>query len=94
MGSAAHHHDTEQLADVLRRQNHVIGRGQALACGLTPAGLMHRIRAGGPWQRLLPGVYLAVTGTVTAEHREMAALLYTGPVERAHGGGRSAAARS
>ena len=24
--------------------------------------LRHRIRPDGPWQRLLPGVYLAVTG--------------------------------
>jgi hypothetical protein len=33
----------------------------------------------GRWQRLLPGVYLAVTGKATREQREMAALLYAGP---------------
>ena len=37
-----------------------------------------RVAPSGPWQRLLPGVYLAVTGTVTQEQREMAALLYAG----------------
>jgi very-short-patch-repair endonuclease len=40
---------------------------------------MHRLRPGGPWQKLLPGVYLAVTGAVTTDQREMAALLHTGP---------------
>ena len=38
-----------------------------------------RITPGGSWQRLLPGVYVAVTGTVTQSQREMAALLYAGP---------------
>ena len=33
---------------------------------------------GGRWQRLLPGVYLTVTGTATRDQREMAALLYAG----------------
>jgi hypothetical protein len=39
----------------------------------------HRIRPGGPWQRILPGVYLTVTGTPTVIQREIAAALYTGP---------------
>ena len=72
-------YDEQRLAGVLRRQHQVIGRDQALACGLTLAALRHRIRPGGPWQRLLPGVYLAVTGAPTSKHREMAALLYAGP---------------
>lgn len=41
--------------------------------------LQYRIRAGGPWQKLLPGVYLTVTGAVSAKQREMAALLHAGP---------------
>jgi len=40
--------------------------------------LDRQIAPGGPWQRLLPGVYLAVTGTPTRDQREMAALLYAG----------------
>jgi hypothetical protein len=69
----------DALADVLRRQHHVIGRDQALACGLSPAALRYRLRAGGPWEKLLPGVYRTVTGPVSADQREMAALLHAGP---------------
>lgn len=36
------------------------------------------VREDGPWQVLLPGIYLTVTGAITQEHREMAALLYAG----------------
>jgi hypothetical protein len=35
--------------------------------------------ASGRWQKILPGIYLAATGTVTIEQRQMAALLYAGP---------------
>lgn len=38
-----------------------------------------RVRSGGSWQRLLPGVYLTVTGTPTQDQLETAALLYAGP---------------
>jgi hypothetical protein len=41
--------------------------------------LKHRLCPGGPWQRLLPGVYLTFTGTPTSDQREMAAFLYGGP---------------
>lgn len=71
--------DQERLADVLRRQHRVIGRDQALACGLTEMALAYRIRAGGAWQRVLPGVYLAGSGTASAEQRDVAALLHAGP---------------
>jgi very-short-patch-repair endonuclease len=46
---------------------------------MTPDQLRHRIRAGGPWQRLLPGVYLIVTGSPTRRQHEIAALQYAGP---------------
>src|ERR1700753_3049312 len=72
-------YDQRRLADMLRRQHLIIGRDQALACGLTRAAVEHRIRPGGPWRRLLPGVYVAVTGRVSAEQQEMAALLHAGP---------------
>ena len=45
---------------------------------MSDAAVRHRIRPGGPWQPLLPGVYLSRTGTPTAFQREMAALLYAG----------------
>jgi very-short-patch-repair endonuclease len=45
---------------------------------MTDAALRHRIRVGGPWQVLLPGVYLSSTGSPTSTQRKMAALLYAG----------------
>ena len=68
-----------RLADILRRQHEVVGRDQALACGLSAAALQHRLRPGGPWRRLLPGVYLVNNGTASAQQREMAGLLHAGP---------------
>ena len=64
---------------ILAEQYRVIARSQVLACGMSPRALHRRIAPSGPWQRLLPGVYLTVTGSVTQEQREMAALLYAGP---------------
>ena len=71
--------DAERLRQVLRAQHHVIMRQQALLCGLPPSTLDRYIAPGGRWQRLLPGVYLALTGAATQDQREMAALLYAGP---------------
>jgi hypothetical protein len=73
------HFDAERVRQVLRVQHQVITRRQALLCGMPHSTLDRYIAVGGPWQRLLPGVYLAVTGTVTRDQREMAALLYAGP---------------
>jgi hypothetical protein len=53
--------------------------------GITPSGLRHRLRPGGPWQSLLPGVYLTVTGQPTSQQREMAAMLHAGPVSAISG---------
>jgi len=64
---------------LLAHQRGVISRGQVLSVGITEDGLRHRIRRGGPWQRLLPGVYLTVTGQPTQEQRLIAATLYAGP---------------
>jgi len=56
----------------------VITRQQALAVGMTNHALAHRLRSGGPWRTLLPGVYMAATGTPTTLQQEMAAMLYGG----------------
>jgi very-short-patch-repair endonuclease len=66
------------LSATLRAQHNVISRRQALASGMTRSTLAHRIRPGGPWQRLLAGVYLAQTGPPDVEQKEMAALLHGG----------------
>jgi hypothetical protein len=71
--------DEARLNRILAEQHSVISRGQVLACGVSPRALHFRIMSPGPWQRLLPGVYLAVTGMATPDQREMAALLYAGP---------------
>ncbi len=71
--------NAERLRRVLAAQHDLISAAQAGACGLTRKALAYRLRREGPWQRLLPGVYLAVSGAVTQQQREMAALLYAGP---------------
>jgi hypothetical protein len=71
-------HDQAALAATLTRQYQVISRGQAMALGMTTSALRQRLRPGGPWQRLLPGVFLAVTGTPTMDQRSVAALVYAG----------------
>jgi hypothetical protein len=62
----------------LERQLDVISRQQALTAGLTRHALGYRLRLGGPWRSLLPGVYMASTGTPTTIQQEMAAMLYAG----------------
>lgn len=68
-----------ELKRILRQQHSLITRRQALASGVHPDAVYRRTRPGGPWQRILPGVYLTVTGTPTRDQRELAALLYGGP---------------
>ncbi len=70
--------DWAALAAMLRAQENVISRQQAFVCGLSRDALLHRARPGGPWQRILPGIYLAQTGTPTVAQQEMAALLHAG----------------
>ena len=63
---------------LLREQELVISRKQALTCGMSPEEIRHRIRPDGPWQRLVAGVYLAATGTPTRRQLEVAALQCAG----------------
>jgi hypothetical protein len=72
------HYDRAGLGALLPTQYGVIARWQALGCGLTPKAIDYRLRPGGPWRAMLPGVYLTMTGTPTVEQRDMAALLYAG----------------
>jgi len=71
--------DKQGLTDLLRKQHKVIAREQALGCRLSVKAVRYRLRQDGPWQRLLPGVYLAQTGIPSDDQRDMAALLYAGP---------------
>ncbi|MGI9005092.1 MAG: type IV toxin-antitoxin system AbiEi family antitoxin domain-containing protein [Streptosporangiaceae bacterium] len=67
-----------ELAQLLARQHFVVTRRQAVACGMHPNVVHRQVLPGGRWQRLLPGVFLTVTGTPAQDQREMAALLYAG----------------
>jgi hypothetical protein len=70
--------DRNAMADVLARQSGVITRSQAQDCAMTDQALRHRLRPDGPWQGLLPGVYLTATGSPAPAQRLMAAQLYAG----------------
>lgn len=45
---------------------------------MTRSAIGYRIRVEGPWQAVLPGVYLAHTGPLADDQRDMAALMYGG----------------
>lgn len=70
--------DLDTLNRTLHEQHHVIRRSQVIACGVPHSTVDRKIAPGSSWQVLLPGIYLAVTGTVTQLHRELAALLHAG----------------
>ena len=70
--------DHDALDRLLIQQLDVISRRQALAAGVTDNALRHRLRPGGPWRGLLPGVYMAANGAPTTLQQEMAALLHAG----------------
>jgi hypothetical protein len=70
--------DRQALAALAAKQHRVIAHGQGLECGMTNRVMYYRVRDAGPWQVLLPGVYLTHTGQPDDEAREMAALLYAG----------------
>jgi hypothetical protein len=81
------------LTELLEKQLSVVSRRQLLTLGMTDNAMQYRVRAGGPWQALLPGVYLGVSGAPNLPQKEMAALLYagsgsviTGPVALMHYG--------
>lgn len=70
--------DHDGLRRTLASQRQVISRSQALACGIPHTTVNAWCRPGGRWQKLLPGVYSAVTGKPTLDQRQVAALLYAG----------------
>jgi hypothetical protein len=70
--------DDRAIIALMIGQRRVLSRSQAFDAGITASALQHRLRSGGPWQRLLPGIYLTTTGKPTWEQLETAALLYAG----------------
>ena len=67
------------LGELMDQQFSVVSRKQLLVLGMKDDAMQWRLRAGGPWQVLLPGVYLGLTGAPNLPQKEMAALLYAGP---------------
>jgi hypothetical protein len=67
------------LGELLEKQSSVASRGQLLALGMSDRAMQYRVRRSGPWQKLLPGVYLAATGIPSLYQKELAAVLYAGP---------------
>jgi hypothetical protein len=66
------------LERLLRQQDGVLTRAQAIEAGLTAAAVKARLDSG-RWQRLRLGVYAAFTGPVPRRSRLWAALLAAGP---------------
>ncbi|MER6994971.1 hypothetical protein [Streptomyces sp. NPDC000410] len=64
-----------RLSDVRDR---VMSAAQLRAHGVPAGQVAERCTPGGPWQQLLPGVYLLHPGPPTSEERLHAALLYAG----------------
>ena len=66
-----------ELDDFCRAQRGVISRDQALAAGLSPTALRHRLSSG-RWQRLFLGTYAAFSGAVPRSAWRWAAVLRAG----------------
>jgi hypothetical protein len=68
--------DRARLTDLLRKQHGIITRAQALGCEMSEKAVRYRTRPGGPWQVVLPGVYLDGGGILTDRQRAVAGFLY------------------
>ncbi|THA37167.1 hypothetical protein [Streptomyces sp. A1547] len=63
-------------AHAARRQFNLATRHQLVSAGVPDGTITSRTRPGGPWQRLLPRVYLLQTGPPDHRQRALAAVLY------------------
>jgi hypothetical protein len=66
------------MAAILKSQSQVISREQALACGLSAESVRYRIRPGGSWHVLVPGIYLTRDGPCRWPERAAAGFLHAG----------------
>ncbi|MGV9269673.1 hypothetical protein ACWDRR_34045 [Kitasatospora sp. NPDC003701] len=73
------------LEELAKRQQNVITASQLRARGVPARVVTEHCRRGGPWQRLLPRVYLLQSGEPTPEQRMWAALLYAAQNGREEG---------
>ncbi|MQA80879.1 MAG: hypothetical protein GEV10_20750 [Streptosporangiales bacterium] len=70
--------ENSSIDELVAAQHGMVSRAQMRTVGATEGQLRWRIRPGGPWQVLLPGVYATFTGTVTPLQWWQGALLYAG----------------
>ncbi|MFI6156615.1 hypothetical protein ACIBCA_28485 [Kitasatospora sp. NPDC051170] len=73
------------LEELAQRQQNVVTASQLRARGVPARVITEHCRRGGPWQRLLPRVYLLQSGEPTPEQRMWAALLYAAQNGREEG---------
>ncbi|MET8625398.1 hypothetical protein ABZW30_16895 [Kitasatospora sp. NPDC004669] len=73
------------LDELAKRQLNVVTASQLRARGVPARVVTGHCRRGGPWQRLLPRVYLLQSGEPTPEQRLWAALLYAAQNGREEG---------
>ncbi|MFE4517478.1 hypothetical protein ACFRMQ_25155 [Kitasatospora sp. NPDC056783] len=73
------------LEDLAKRQQNVVTASQLRARGVPARIITEHCRRGGPWQRLLPRVYLLQPAEPTPEQRMWAALLYAAQNGREEG---------
>jgi hypothetical protein len=71
--------DTAAIDDLLHARERVVTHAELIQAGLPLSTICARIRRGGVWQRLQPGVVLAHSGQPTVRERMLGALAYAGP---------------
>lgn len=71
-------YDRFALDRLVAQRDGVVTRRELLALGMPSASVQGKLRAGGPWQRLMPGVVLTNSGTPTRRQRLQGALAYAG----------------
>jgi len=71
-------YDRFAVDELIRYRDGVVRTAELRSLGMPAASITYRYRAGGPWQRLLPGIVLTQTGPPTETQRLHAALVYCG----------------
>jgi len=71
--------DEQALADLLRPGTSVATHSELREIGVPSSTITLRIRDGGPWQRVLPGVVAGHKGVLTRFEQRLGALRYAGP---------------
>jgi len=64
------------IADAASAQRGLVTAAQIAEIGYARNSIRHRARQGGPWTRILPGIYLLAAPPLTDDQRMLAALLY------------------